>query len=135
MDAFAFCFADQESNPVEDVMYLQIRFFEEKRTTVWITHDKETIRTYLQMTGQKTIGGIAIGEETEALEKEPNTQTVTIRSSGSVNVRAEPNKDAKKVGIAQAGGNYPLVSSAENGWLEIRLEDGETGYISPKMVK
>ena len=58
---------------------------------------------------------------------------VLILGSGTVNVRAAAGQKGKKIGAVKTGEYLELVSVAENGWLEIRLEDGKTGFISPKM--
>lgn len=57
---------------------------------------------------------------------------VRIQESGNVNVRAKPNADSARVGSAKAGEIYPCLSIASNGWYEIELPNGKTGYISPK---
>ena len=58
---------------------------------------------------------------------------VLILGSGTVNVRASAGQKGKKVGAVKTGDYLELVSVADNGWLEIRMEDGKTGFISPKM--
>lgn len=73
------------------------------------------------------------GQETTAEEVVPSDAQVKIRDDGGVNVRKESNSDSAKVGTAKAGATYPLLSVADNGWYEIQLSDGTTGYVSPKM--
>lgn len=59
---------------------------------------------------------------------------VKIRESGDVNVRKSSSADSEKVGTAQAGVTYEWLDTAANGWYHIRLKDGKTGYVSPKMA-
>lgn len=59
---------------------------------------------------------------------------VRIRESGNVNVRSESNADSERVGTAKAGAEYPCLGIAENGWLQIQLEDGTIGYVSGMMA-
>ena len=61
--------------------------------------------------------------------------TVLITASKRVNVRELPDKGSKQVGLAQPQESYPLISIAENGWIQIELSDGVKGYISGKMGK
>ncbi len=60
----------------------------------------------------------------------PVIGTVTIRKSGAVNVRADDNTGAKKIGSAKAGHSYPCLGISKNGWYLIRLEDGTEGYVT-----
>ena len=56
-----------------------------------------------------------------------------IRSGSSVNVRSEPSKDASKVSSVK-GDAVVEVLSESNGWYEIQLSDGITGWISGKLI-
>ena len=76
----------------------------------------------------------APGENPDATPTPVPENTVLIRRKGNVNVRQEPQFDSTKVGTATAGRRYPLVSTAENGWYKIRLENGIEGYISSKLA-
>lgn len=67
-----------------------------------------------------------------AAEADKPAMQVRIQESGNVNVRAKPNADSARVGSAKAGEIYPCLSIASNGWYEIELPNGKTGYISPK---
>lgn len=59
---------------------------------------------------------------------------VKIRNEGAVNVRQSSSAESEKVGTAQAGKIYQCLSVAENGWFEIRLENGARGFVSPRMA-
>jgi len=54
--------------------------------------------------------------------------------TGFLNVRAGPSLAASEVGQATPGKYYPLISETE-GWYEITLSDGTTGWISSAYAK
>lgn len=61
--------------------------------------------------------------------------TVTIQSSGTVNLRAGGSTEYEVVAKAKNGDTFEAISQAETGWYEIMLENGSTAFVSPKMVK
>ena len=67
------------------------------------------------------------------INNDQSVKKVRIRESGAVNVRSAPSADSKRIGIAKAGGTYSYISTAQNGWYRIRLEDGTEGYVSNKV--
>jgi len=73
---------------------------------------------------------VAVPTLVPAVTKPPVIGTVTIRKSGSVNVREGDSTDARKVGSAKAGHSYPCLAISENGWYLIRLDDGTEGYVT-----
>ena len=50
-------------------------------------------------------------------------------------VRASSDTGSRIVARVRRGEWYPVLSEAENGWLEIRLTDGTVGFISPNLVE
>lgn len=60
--------------------------------------------------------------------------TARIREGSSVNVRQKSDADSRRVGLAKGGATYPCLGVADNGWLQIQLEDGTIGYVSGKMA-
>ncbi|MDR0896389.1 MAG: tetratricopeptide repeat protein [Oscillospiraceae bacterium] len=66
----------------------------------------------------------------------PNSDSrVRITTKGRINVRAEGNADAKRIGMADPGDTFPYVETAASGWYGIRMPDGQTGYVSPKLAE
>lgn len=61
---------------------------------------------------------------------------VTIHevTKNGANLRAEPNADADMVGYVPMRTSYACLSKADNGWYEIRLPSGTTGYVSGKLA-
>lgn len=60
---------------------------------------------------------------------------VRIKANGTVNVRKESTKSSERVGRVKDGEEYEYVQVAENGWVQIRLENGELGYVSGNMIE
>lgn len=61
---------------------------------------------------------------------------VTIHevTKNGANLRAEPSADADMVGYVPMKTSYVCLSQASNGWCEILLPAGTTGYVSGKLV-
>lgn len=57
---------------------------------------------------------------------------VLVQTSG--NIREGGSSEYKKMSKASVGDLYYAVGQAETGWYAITLDDGRTGYISPKLV-
>lgn len=80
----------------------------------------------------------------DALELKPATEAeaavnagkphVTVTGELPVNVRAAGDAESKLVGRAYPGETYAYLGEQDHGWYLIELEDGTTGYISPKVV-
>ena len=87
-------------------------------------------------------GKEAAPEQTTATEQSVDTgdskdaapagKTITVNGSG-VNIRSKASKDGEKVGTATAGSVYPYVSITD-GWYEIELPEGGTGFVHGKYV-
>lgn len=62
--------------------------------------------------------------------------TVTIHevTKNGANVRETPDADAAMVGYVPMGTTYLCLSKASNGWREILLPTGVSGYVSGKLV-
>ena len=143
LDILRFAFLDEEKGKqLEEREYLAVRFYGEGRTTLWLTGDLALIRAYTRKLGGKrpeiaasAAAATPVPAIAETRESGGMTLTVRIREGKAVNVREKPSASGKALGWAMGGERYPLLSTAENGWLEIRLPDGKTGFVSPKMVK
>jgi|SRR3989344_5145783 len=60
--------------------------------------------------------------------------TVKLEDASSiVNIREEPSTDSAKLGKALYGDTFEFVSK-DQGWYEIRLDNGLTGFISEKYI-
>lgn len=66
----------------------------------------------------------------------PSTNRVTILDTptGFLRVRARPSVSAAEVGQVTPGRTYELVDN-QNGWFEVKLDDGTTGWISSQYAK
>ena len=106
---------------------LAIRFLEDERVTLWLTGDESLLTAYGQILRPAATPAPA--------PEKPMNLTVRIRDGKAVNVRETPAKSGKAVGWALGGESYPLLSTAENGWVQIRLPNGKEGYVSPKMIR
>ena len=63
-------------------------------------------------------------------EKPTTPATKTVYTTSDLNVRAEPNKNAKKLGVLKKGTEVKTIT-LKNGWYSIAY-NGKTGYISAK---
>lgn len=63
-------------------------------------------------------------------EKPAAPETKTVYTTSDLNVRAEPNKNAKKLGVLKKGAEVKTIT-LKNGWYSIAY-NGKTGYISAK---
>jgi hypothetical protein len=61
-------------------------------------------------------------------------EIVITDGSKSVNIRQTPNINGKAIGEAFNGEIYTLIETA-NGWSQIELKDGNTGYIYAKYIR
>lgn len=59
---------------------------------------------------------------------------IRINSGNNPNVRSEPSADSEKVGVAKSDQVYELLDESNN-WYKIRLENGQTGWISGGMAQ
>ena len=64
------------------------------------------------------------------IEKPTTPATKTVYTTSDLNVRAEPNKNAKKLGVLKKGTEVKTIT-LKNGWYSIAY-NGKTGYISAK---
>ena len=60
---------------------------------------------------------------------------VRIQCSGSANVRAQNDQHSELVCRVKNGQEFDYLTVADNGWVQIILEDGSTGFVSGKLVK
>ena len=69
------------------------------------------------------------GRLKKMVDPEPITPT-KVKMTGSLCVREEGYKDAKRIGYAHKGETYPLCGQADTGWYRIEYRPGMYGYIS-----
>lgn len=60
--------------------------------------------------------------------------TVTIANSESTKVRAQSSADSEQISLVHPGEHYDCAGVAENGWYEILLPDGNTGFVSNRLA-
>lgn len=65
-------------------------------------------------------------------EKEPRTATVV--KTAWLNVRKQPDKESKVVGLAQKGDQL-LVDSVSKGWAYVKTPKDVVGYVSTEFIK
>lgn len=58
-----------------------------------------------------------------------------VTSNGLVNVRSEGSTKGELVGTLSPGSEVPVLGEAETGWYEVQLPDGQTGFVSPRLVR
>ena len=61
------------------------------------------------------------------------TLKLTIRGNDSPNVRKQPSTSGKVVGHASPSAEYEVLDVSPGAWFLIRLENGNTGWVSSKM--
>ena len=54
-----------------------------------------------------------------------------IRDTNNPNVHKKPNFSSRVIGYAKASTEYEVLDVSDNGWYQIRLENGKTGWIHP----
>ena len=64
------------------------------------------------------------------MEDNTPVEPTQVKMTGSLCVREEGNKDAKRIGYASKGKTYPLCGYADTGWYRIEYKPGMYGYIS-----
>lgn len=72
----------------------------------------------------------------EATQEAETKTTATIKindRSDYVNIRQKPAINSEKIGKANDGDTFEFIS-LNSGWYEIRLADGQTGFISNKYI-
>jgi len=73
------------------------------------------------------------------LSKLPDSDAVTVikrfkvRAIDNPNVRKHPSIYAEGIGHATSSVVYEILDISENGWYQIRLDNGKIGWISPAM--
>ena len=72
-------------------------------------------------------------EEPETTQQSGSTK-IKIRNGGLVNVRQAPDQNSILVGTVEGGKTYECIGKADNGWYEIVMPNGLTGFISGKRV-
>lgn len=56
---------------------------------------------------------------------------IRIRDKNNPNVHKKPKFSSRVIGFAKASTEYEVLDVSENGWYQIRLENGKTGWIHP----
>lgn len=62
------------------------------------------------------------------------TQFLTTKGSGSVNIRKDPNTKAPKMGALYEDQTLPILNE-QNGWYQVLLTDGKKGWISQTVCR
>lgn len=79
------------------------------------------------VTGYVSNEFLAFGTEAEELANQQGRRVATVQAD-TLRVRKEPGEEAAIAALA-AQGNTLTVNSDENGWLNVTLDSGETGYV------
>ncbi|MBQ8093707.1 MAG: SH3 domain-containing protein [Clostridia bacterium] len=77
----------------------------------------------------------ALSETASVTVETTEGQYVRTHKEGKINVRKTPDSSSERVGVLSENSLFPLLSIAENGWYEIEMRDGTTGFISPNLAK
>ena len=56
---------------------------------------------------------------------------IRIRDKNNPNVHKKPKFSSRVIGFAKASTEYEILDVSDNGWYQIRLENGKTGWIHP----
>ena len=72
---------------------------------------------------------------TASLVRAQEVTCVRITSSGEANLRASDSADSERVTTAAPGATFLYLSTTENGWYQLLLDDGRTAYVSGKLAK
>lgn len=62
------------------------------------------------------------------------SDSVRINIGSNPNVRTEPSTNSTIIGNVKSNHEYELISVSNNNWYKIRLENGQTGWISGAMA-
>lgn len=77
----------------------------------------------------------AIGAAAAADEATTPASAGRITVINNSNVRSGPGSDYAQLGKVRVGETYEVVEQDASGWYAFIMEDGRTGYVSPKMVE
>ena len=78
------------------------------------------------------ISAISASEENKSSVAMPQ-MSFRVRAADSPNVRKQPTTTSRIVGHASPGGEYEVLDLSPGVWFRIRLENGNTGWISSKL--
>ncbi len=60
---------------------------------------------------------------------------VTVTAKNTINLRAEPNAESKRVAESSNGRKYDCLEISPEGWYKIRLKNGTVAYVAPTLVE
>lgn len=73
---------------------------------------------------------------TESIQRLSNTDSLgTIKVISNSNVRSGPGADFQQIGKVREGEIYEVIEQDSSGWYAFIMDDGQAGYVSPKMVE
>lgn len=153
-------FYDETSGDLVDDVYLMVvAKAAEGNGYVALYNDKEIVADYLTQVEvnseasdfqrviiqwfvhnyDEIMGSANVSEEnapvSDGMTRDSYIGIVTVTSNKSINVREEATQDSELAGVVRSGQWFYVLSIAENGWYEIQLAYGVTGYVSPILVK
>ncbi|MBR4965350.1 MAG: SH3 domain-containing protein, partial [Lachnospiraceae bacterium] len=73
-------------------------------------------------------------EDGGADEEDVSTTGKFVKVKENVNVRAEANETARKLGLAYQGTKLELIEKLDNGWTKVKYE-GQTAYVKSEYVE
>lgn len=95
---------------------------------------KLTARVYLGIGGDGVSRSVASPSATPTPTGGPSTVTILDTPTGFLRVRAEATTGAAEIGRVSPGEEYELLAE-ETGWYQIRLRNGEEGWISAQYAQ
>lgn len=144
-----FCVRDTDGMILQGAFYVLLCTWTDLQGEAWLCAEDDLTYRMLRMLNPRAEGNeeenAAVSAWMNAYEElrasiissgaEDYAGSVTITSSGWVNIRADGTVDSDIIGRARPGEVYLTYGTNENGWYAILLEDGQLGYISPRMVE
>lgn len=105
-------------------------------------HDEAIIQAYLAHVALDPQASAFQREVSQKYQAAPDAEstrayigTVFVTAEHSANVRADSNVESEAIHVVRNGQWYYVLSIADNGWYQIRLWDGRSGYVSPMFVR
>lgn len=137
-----FIVRNASADPIDDKIYLYINLITDQADIGWICAEDAVVAPVTALlSGRDDIADVWLGlagnaaSEDYAFDMDFALGTVTITGSGSVHVRAGDGTDYASLGKVKPGDTFLSVGQADTGWYKIALDNGQIGFVSPKVVE
>ncbi len=105
----------------------------------WVSLSVVTLtNTYVAPSSTTTINRDANAQKTDGASPQAKQndvpQFVVAKGKGAVNIRKAPNTKAVKIDSMEEDQTFPVVKE-QDGWYEIRLNNGKTGWVSKTVCR